>query len=47
MIFNPSAETIIEERDAMVTLGSYSSLEALERRANPGTTSGAVKHHRH
>src|SRR5262249_6821229 len=27
MIFNPSAETIIEERDALVALGSHSSLE--------------------
>ena len=36
MIFNPSADTIIEERDALVTIGSHKSLEALERMANPG-----------
>jgi voltage-gated potassium channel len=47
MIFNPSADTVIEERDALVVLGSHSSLQTLEVLANPGTTSGAVKHHRH
>jgi voltage-gated potassium channel len=36
MIFNPSADTIIEERDALVTIGSHKCLEALERMANPG-----------
>ena len=46
MIFNPSAETIIEERDALVALGSHSSLEALEEMANPGNA-GLVTHHRH
>ena len=47
MIFNPSADTIIEERDALVVLGSHSSLETLERMANPGNPSGALKYHRH
>jgi voltage-gated potassium channel len=47
MIFNPSADTIIQERDAMVALGSHSSLETLEQMANPGTASSAVKYHRH
>lgn len=47
MIFNPSADTIIELRDALVALGSHSSLEALERMANPGKTSGLVTQHRH
>lgn len=46
MIFNPSADTIIEERDALIALGSHGSLETLEQMANPGS-SGAVKHHRH
>ena len=46
MIFNPFADTIIEEKDALVALGSHSSLETLEKMANPGSTSGA-KHHRH
>ncbi|HJZ68758.1 MAG TPA: potassium channel protein [Blastocatellia bacterium] len=36
MIFNPSADTIIEERDALVIIGSHKSLEALERMANLG-----------
>jgi voltage-gated potassium channel len=35
MIFNPAADTLIEERDALVTIGSHSSLLALERMANP------------
>lgn len=47
MIFNPFADTVIEEKDALVALGSHTSLETLERMANPGSTSGAVKHHRH
>jgi voltage-gated potassium channel len=36
MIFNPSAETVIEENDALVALGSHSNLEALEQLANTG-----------
>jgi voltage-gated potassium channel len=48
MIFNPFADTIIEERDELVALGSHSSLETLERMANPGgSTSGVIRHHRH
>lgn len=39
MIFNPAADTLIEERDALVTIGSHSSLLALERMANPDTVS--------
>jgi voltage-gated potassium channel len=35
MIFNPSADTTIEERDALVAIGSHTSLEALDRMANP------------
>ncbi|MFY9570114.1 MAG: potassium channel protein [Blastocatellia bacterium] len=46
MIFNPSAETVIEKQDALVALGSHSSLQTLERMANPGS-SGSIKHHRH
>jgi voltage-gated potassium channel len=38
MIFNPSAETIIEENDALVAIGSHENLEALERLANPAST---------
>jgi voltage-gated potassium channel len=44
MIFNPSAETIIEERDALVTIGSHVGLEALERMANPGEVSELARH---
>jgi len=47
MIFNPFADTIIEEKDALVALGSHSSLQTLEQMANPGSTSSAIKHHRH
>ncbi len=35
MIFNPSADTVIEEMDALVAIGSHDSLEGLARRANP------------
>jgi voltage-gated potassium channel len=47
MILNPFADTIIEERDALVALGSHSSLETLEQMANPGSASGVIRHHRH
>ncbi len=47
MIFNPFADTIIEKKDALVALGSHSSLQTLEQMANPGSTSSAIKHHRH
>jgi voltage-gated potassium channel len=47
MIFNPFADTIIEERDALVALGSHSSLETLEEMANPGSSSSVIRHHRH
>ena len=46
MIFNPAADTIIEEEDALVAIGSHQSIEAVERMANPlkpPVTSG----HRH
>jgi voltage-gated potassium channel len=36
MLFNPSAETVLEDGDSLVAIGSHSSLEALERTANPG-----------
>lgn len=44
MIFNPFADTVIEESDALVALGSHSSLETLERMANPDAPSSAFKH---
>lgn len=47
MIFNPFADTVIEEGDALVALGSHSSLQTLERMANPERTDGVIKHHRH
>ena len=47
MIFNPFADTIIEERDSLVVIGSHSSLETLEQMANPGSASSARKQHRH
>src|SRR5262249_55657854 len=47
MIFNPFADTIIEERDSLVAIGSHTSLETLERMANPSQATGARKQHRH
>ena len=47
MIFNPSADTVIKEQDALVVIGSHDSLEALEKLANPGKTSGGTMQHRH
>jgi voltage-gated potassium channel len=35
MIFNPSADTLIQEQDALVAIGSHTNLEGLERMANP------------
>jgi voltage-gated potassium channel len=35
MVFNPAADTIIKEKDALVVIGSHTSLEALEKMANP------------
>ena len=44
MIFNPSADTLIKEADALVAIGSHTNLEALERMANPGRSSGTLTH---
>jgi voltage-gated potassium channel len=41
MIFNPSAETVIEEDDALVAIGSHNSLETLSHKANSGRPKGA------
>jgi voltage-gated potassium channel len=38
MLFNPSADTVIEAMDCLVTIGSHRSLEDLERKANPAST---------
>jgi len=46
MIFNPSADTIIEEHDALVVVGSHNNLEALEKMANPGKTTSGIAHQR-
>ena len=35
MIFNPSADTVIEEKDFLVAIGSHKSLQGIERKANP------------
>jgi voltage-gated potassium channel len=37
MIFNPSADTMIKENDALVALGSHTNLEMLERYTNVGS----------
>jgi voltage-gated potassium channel len=37
MIFNPSADTLIETGDSLVVIGSHENLEALERMANSAT----------
>ena len=47
MIFNPSADTVIQERDALVAIGSHTSLESLEKIANPGQALGSIRQHRH
>ena len=44
MLFNPSADTVIEQGDALVAMGSHKSLEALERAANPERVPDMVKH---
>ncbi len=43
MIFNPSAETVIEEGDAMVAIGSHTNLEGLEKMANPHRRAGTAR----
>lgn len=43
MIFNPSADTVIEVGDALVAIGSHDNLEALERM----TDATAIARHRH
>lgn len=46
MIFNPAADTMIEEQDALVVIGSHHSVDALERMANPDKPN-AISGHRH
>jgi voltage-gated potassium channel len=46
MIFNPAADTVIELHDALVAIGSHTSLLALERMANPGRVKDAASQHR-
>jgi len=43
MVFNPAADTIIKEQDALVVIGSHNSLELLEKMANP-TRPSALRH---
>ena len=45
MIFNPSADTHIEEGDALVSIGSHSNLIALEQFADPKQLSSLTSHH--
>ncbi|HSB12220.1 MAG TPA: potassium channel protein [Blastocatellia bacterium] len=47
MVFNPAADTIIEQNDALVVIGSHTGLEAVERLANPTKPSRPVTSHRH
>ena len=46
MIFNPSADTIIRDHDALVAIGSHHSVESLERMANPRKPT-VISEHRH
>jgi voltage-gated potassium channel len=46
MIFNPSADTIIQEHDALVAMGSHHSVEGLEQIANPDRPT-VISGHRH
>jgi voltage-gated potassium channel len=45
MLFNPSADAVIRERDALIAIGSHEKLEALEKMANPHNRS--ILQHRH
>ena len=47
MIFNPSADTVIKESDALVVIGNHDSLIGLEKMANPSNPRGAARRHRH
>ena len=40
MIFNPSADTVIQEGDSMIAIGSHTNLESLEEMANPHRRAG-------
>jgi voltage-gated potassium channel len=44
MLFNPSADTVIEEGDALVAMGSHEGLESLERTANPDRVADSGRH---
>lgn len=44
MIFNPSAETVIEEGDALVSIGSHGNLIALEQMSDPNQISTVGTH---
>lgn len=46
MIFNPSADTVIEARDALVVIGSHDNLEGLEKMANPGKSPSGLAQQR-
>jgi voltage-gated potassium channel len=46
MIFNPAADTPIEELDALVVIGSHHSVDSLERMANPDKPN-TISGHRH
>jgi voltage-gated potassium channel len=47
MIFNPSADVVIEEGDSLVAIGSHESLQGLERMANPAGPSRIRRRHQH
>ncbi|HEU4391743.1 MAG TPA: potassium channel protein [Blastocatellia bacterium] len=44
MLFNPSADAVIEQGDALVAMGSHKSLEAFERAANPERSRDRIGH---
>ncbi len=46
MIFNPSADTVIHLKDALVAIGSHDNLEALEKMANPGQAPSGMAYRR-
>ncbi len=46
MIFNPAADTMIEEQDALVVIGSHHSVDSLEQMANPDKPT-LISGHRH
>jgi voltage-gated potassium channel len=46
MIFNSSADYVMQAADALIALGSHANLERLEKEANPNSPSWGYHNHR-